>query len=240
MSNELYHYGVKGMRWGVRRYQNKNGSLTNAGKKRYKNDSETNNEKSSGLSDKQKTALKVGVVAATSALLVLGAYKISNSRNMDRVIKAGKDFYRQGHENESVEGLNELVYASFKKQDFKKYKSIANDEKSYIIRNDNKVKVAGIKNAKRIYNELLATNKEFNSHYGKMSYEDFNGMLGFVNPTLIEQNKLLNKTLKDTYMAPFFEALRAKGYNAVVDTQDKFAKIPVILLNSANEYKIKT
>lgn len=33
---ELYHYGVKGMRWGVRRYQNQNGSLTNAGKKRYK------------------------------------------------------------------------------------------------------------------------------------------------------------------------------------------------------------
>lgn len=34
--NELYHHGVKGQRWGVRRYQNKDGSLTNAGKKRYK------------------------------------------------------------------------------------------------------------------------------------------------------------------------------------------------------------
>lgn len=34
-SDELYHYGVKGMRWGVRRFQNKDGSLTNAGKKRY-------------------------------------------------------------------------------------------------------------------------------------------------------------------------------------------------------------
>ena len=34
MSNELYHYGVKGMTWGVRRYQNKDGSLTTAGKKR--------------------------------------------------------------------------------------------------------------------------------------------------------------------------------------------------------------
>lgn len=34
---ELYHYGVKGMKWGVRRYQNKDGSLTPKGKKRYDN-----------------------------------------------------------------------------------------------------------------------------------------------------------------------------------------------------------
>lgn len=32
-NNELYHHGVKGMRWGVRRYQNADGSLTPAGKK---------------------------------------------------------------------------------------------------------------------------------------------------------------------------------------------------------------
>lgn len=32
---ELYHWGVKGMKWGVRRYQNKDGSLTPAGRKRY-------------------------------------------------------------------------------------------------------------------------------------------------------------------------------------------------------------
>lgn len=35
MSNELQHHGIKGQKWGVRRFQNTDGSLTAEGKKRY-------------------------------------------------------------------------------------------------------------------------------------------------------------------------------------------------------------
>lgn len=37
-TNALYHHGVKGMKWGVRRYQNSDGTLTSAGKTRYARD----------------------------------------------------------------------------------------------------------------------------------------------------------------------------------------------------------
>ena len=34
MKNELYHHGIKGQRWGVRRYKNKDGTLTEVGMRR--------------------------------------------------------------------------------------------------------------------------------------------------------------------------------------------------------------
>lgn len=37
-SNELYHHGIKGQKWGLRRYQNPDGTLTPAGKARYGSD----------------------------------------------------------------------------------------------------------------------------------------------------------------------------------------------------------
>ena len=55
---QLYHWGIKGMKWGVRRFQNSDGSLTAAGRKRYSDgdSSDTDSSTQKGVSTTRKTS----------------------------------------------------------------------------------------------------------------------------------------------------------------------------------------
>lgn len=97
----LEHHGILGQKWGVRRFENKNGALTAAGKKRYnsvdgeyqkikkkvtpskvdstgekKKEDSAEPEKKKGLTDKQKKMIIAGAAVVGTAVAAYGGYKL--------------------------------------------------------------------------------------------------------------------------------------------------------------------
>jgi hypothetical protein len=71
--DELYHFGILGMKWGVRRYQNSDGTLTEAGKKHYAK-IETKKEKK-----RIKRRVRAAGLVKSAVKLTAGAVKTANS-----------------------------------------------------------------------------------------------------------------------------------------------------------------
>ena len=59
MNDELYHYGVLGMRRGVRRYRKKDGTLTNSGKRRYNKEMQKLKNEEKIIKNKKRTQAKI-------------------------------------------------------------------------------------------------------------------------------------------------------------------------------------
>ena len=103
-NNELMHHGIRGQKWGVRRYQNSDGSLTKAGKKRY-------------LTEENPERVQSAKAEAKS-------FKNMSNEELQKVT------YRMNLENNYLNAKRNLENATTKKEVNKGYKfikSIGND-----------------------------------------------------------------------------------------------------------------
>lgn len=74
MNDELYHYGVKGMKWGIRRKRDSVGSSKNSHNKNYTDKQRKNDRASQKRKATAKRIARKGARAATKAVSTIGVY----------------------------------------------------------------------------------------------------------------------------------------------------------------------
>lgn len=112
ISNELYHHGTKGQKWGIRQYQNSDGSLTPLGRIHY------------GVGEAKKGLGKAASVAKT------GASKIGNSvrRKVKPTNEELVEDYNNAREKQARRKLKEDIKEAEGKTKHKKLKDMSDDE----------------------------------------------------------------------------------------------------------------
>jgi hypothetical protein len=100
----LCHYGIKGQKWGIRRFQNKDGSLKAAGKKRYADDGGSEapaKRKGMSASTKKKLMVGAGIALATAATI----YAIENPNVVKMPLSAAKKLATESNAAKAVSNV---------------------------------------------------------------------------------------------------------------------------------------
>ena len=127
MNNELQHFGIKGMKWGVRRYQNKDGSLTPAGKKRYDESDEEREKKEKSKKTKAKIATAAVATAAVATTAAMNKDKIKKGVDFVNANKPSKGEKKETTVDDYKEGLKKTQSADKALQGIKEIVNKADD-----------------------------------------------------------------------------------------------------------------
>lgn len=126
--NYIQHYGIKGMKWGVRRYQNKDGSLTPAGKKRISKEYKKLSDKIDG--ELQRTYASRYIDAHNKAADVMNNGGIDRYNAKQRK-KYGENYMdRDDYEENYMKEFEKLLSENYNKSLNEFFKNNADYKKS--------------------------------------------------------------------------------------------------------------
>lgn len=195
--NELLHSGIKGMRWGVRRYQNPDGTLTTAGKMRYNKEMAKLRKEEKVLKNREATVAKLNkledkkneIAAKKAELDGNGKAKKSDADDGDSSIKSEstKKHFSFHKEKKVSEMSNDEIQAKIDRMNLeKKYKALVDEieGKSNNSDSNSKTKSEASKGQKIV--EDIVTNSVKNIGTQSVSY-----LLG------VGANKLLEGVAND-------------------------------------------
>lgn len=219
-NGEFYHHGIKGQRWGIRRYQNKDGSLTPEGRRRLKLD-QYDDEHNSDFTIKKGT--KASRVVSTSrydeyADPQFGGSKEAAKNYADRIIDRDKKLETKyvsidGVRNSGRDNGTEYYLSWFSEGG---YNPNGAHLTMYELKRD--IRVAS---GKQVMDAII----------DEVGSKEIKKLLK--NPYSTAKSLALNYTKNKAFFDKINKRFADKGYDAVEDINDMDTDMPLIILNSS-------